>query len=303
VEKDNLKALVTEMYEDLLLHIDQQHNATKEQVIEYLKAAADTLYSIDDNSFDATSHEKSMFYNAYQFIANQSLHSYETTNTKFEKITQMHAEALDECKTQHINLDEITSKFRDIQTHMTEEVQKANAIISELTKKVETLEEASNIDPLTKVFNRRALTSYLETMCSNKKTNYESHLLILDLDDFKQINDTYGHVAGDKILIFLSNILRKTIRDGDRIFRYGGEEFIIVLNRIDDSLCNKIAKRLLSLVSSNKLIYKGENLYVTMSIGATKYHQGDTPESFIDRADKALYKAKHNGKNQLYTEQ
>ena len=303
VEKDGLKALVTEMYEDLLLQIDQEEHASKEQVIEYLKAATDAFYSLDENSFEAVSHEKSMFHNAYQAIANKSLHSYESTNTKFEQITQMHAEALQECKTQqHINLDEITSKFRDIQDHMTEEVQKANTIISQLTKQVATLEEASNIDPLTKVFNRRALNNYLDTMCSNKRTNYESHLLILDLDDFKQINDQYGHVAGDKILIFLSNILRKTIRDGDKIFRYGGEEFIIVLNRINDDLCRKIAHRLLSLVSSNKLIYKGENLYVTMSIGATKYHIDDTPDTLIDRADKALYKAKNNGKNQLYTE-
>jgi diguanylate cyclase (GGDEF)-like protein len=139
-------------------------------------------------------------------------------------------------------------------------------------------------------------------LCSNSDLPYDFHLLILDIDDFKSVNDKHGHLAGDKVLIFIANILKKTLRDGDKVFRYGGEEFVIILNRIDDEHCHKVTKRLLELIRSNKLIYKGEGLRVTMSVGATKYSAGDTPDSIIARADKALYKAKARGKNQMVSE-
>ena len=114
--------------------------------------------------------------------------------------------------------------------------------------------------------------------------------------NFKVINDTYGHIAGDKILIFIANILKKTLRDGDKIFRYGGEEFILILNRLDNIHCLKIASRILELINKNKLIYKGESINVTVSIGTTIYNISDTPDSMIHRADKALYRAKKDGK-------
>jgi len=185
---------------------------------------------------------------------------------------------------------------------MSDEVVKANKIISQLTEQVKTLEETSKLDALAKVFNRRALSSYLDTVCSKEHMKYELHLLMMDIDDFKAINDRYGHIAGDKILIFIANILKKTLRDGDKIFRYGGEEFIIILNRLEKDKCEQVAVRLLELISGNKLIYKGETINVTISIGATMLIKSDTPDSLISRADKALYKAKENGKNQMSSE-
>jgi diguanylate cyclase (GGDEF)-like protein len=214
----------------------------------------------------------------------------------------MHEETLQECHEQHIDLDSITTKFDEIQSHMSEEVKKANEVITQLTKQVKTLEEKSNLDSLTKVFNRRALSTYLEKVCNNEKLPYDMHLLMLDIDDFKNINDMFGHIAGDKILIFIANILRKTIRDGDKVFRYGGEEFIIILNRLEKDKCEQIALRLLELISGNKLIYKGETINVTISIGTTMLVKSDTPDSLISRADKALYRAKENGKNQMCSE-
>jgi len=195
-------------------------------------------------------------------------------------------------------LETLTTKFSEIQTHMTNEVKKANQIISELSEKVKTLEETTNLDPLTKVFNRRALISYLDGVCANKTTPL-MHAIMLDIDNFKTINDTYGHIAGDKILIFISNILRKTIKEGDKIFRFGGEEFTVILNRNNDDESEAIANRILKLISSNKLVYMGENILVTASIGMTKLIQNDTPDTLISRADKALYASKHNGKNMV----
>ncbi len=302
MKKDDLKSLITQMYDNLMSNIDNQDDVNKEQVTSYLRDSIDIITSLNDDKIDSIEHAKSAFNNQYQELANKSISSYEYTNQRFERLTQLHEETLSSCTEPMIDVPTITEKFNDIQTHMMDEVQKANDIILQLSNQVATLERDSNLDSLTKVFNRKALSTHLSHLCGHKDLKHELHLLILDIDDFKIINDTYGHVAGDKILIFVANILKKTLRDGDKIFRYGGEEFVIILNRIDAERCQQIASRLLSLVSDNKPIYKGQNINVTISIGGTKYINNDTPDSLIARADKGLYRAKTTGKNKMYSE-
>jgi diguanylate cyclase (GGDEF)-like protein len=301
MQKDDLKSLVTQMYVNLLEQIDADGSYSVEEIAEYLQDASKTISHINESNLHSIDEAKHLFTSTYKDIAQDSLSSYKDTNIQFEQIAQMHEQTVNECS-DLINLPELTNRFNEIQTHMSDEVKKANKIIMQLVEQVKTLEETSNLDALTKVYNRRALSAYLDEICSREDVNYELHLLILDVDDFKVINDTYGHVAGDKILIFLANILKKTLRDGDKIFRYGGEEFVIVLNRIDNIHCKSIADRLLNLVRKNKLIYKGQNIRVTMSVGTTKYKEQDTPDTLLSRADKALYKAKNSGKNQMYSE-
>jgi diguanylate cyclase (GGDEF)-like protein len=304
MKKDELKSLVTQMYHGLLTHIDEHEEPKKDEVIDYLKDAIVSIEQIDAGSINSMEHAKLAFNNAYKEIAQKSLSSYKDTNSKFAELSQLHKTAVNECKDKHglIDIPSITSKFDEIQSHMMSEVQRANDVITQLTEQIRELEESSKLDALTKVFNRKALDSYLHEVTSKGKLQHELHLLILDIDDFKKINDKYGHVVGDKVLIFLANILRKTLRDGDKIFRYGGEEFIIILNRIDVNMCQEIAKRIVKIVNSNKLLYKGETINVTVSIGATTYHDGDTPDTLISRADKALYRSKQNGKNQMNME-
>jgi len=302
MQKNELISLVNKMCKELLVIIEEEDGGTLEQVSNYLVESAEVIAHVDTDNISNTGYTESLFHNAYKDIARKSISSYKNTNKSISKLTQLHEETLSECAEQHIDLPAITSKFNEIQTQMSNEVIKANNIISKLLEQVKDLEEKTNLDALTRVFNRRALIVYLDTVCSNKKLPYNFHLLILDIDDFKQINDTFGHIAGDKILIFIANILRKTVRDGDKVFRYGGEEFVIILNRIDNEHCQKTAQRILDLIRNNKLIYKGKNLSVTMSIGTTKFTDKDTPNSLIARADKALYRAKTNGKNQMQTE-
>lgn len=299
MEKNDLKALIEEIYENLLERIDAEENATKGQVVNYLKDSIDVVLNINDKDIDSIAHAKAAFSNSYKEIVKESLSSYKNTNDKFGELSQLNEQALKSCDNKHINIETLTSKFSEIQLHMVDEVKKANKIITELSDKVKTLEETSNLDPLTKVFNRRALISYLDNICENKSITHELHVLMLDIDNFKTINDTYGHIAGDKILIFISNILRKTLRDGDKIFRFGGEEFTVIVNRNSDEGSEAIAERILKIISSNKLVYMGENILVTASIGMTRLVQNDTPDTLIARADKALYYSKHNGKNMV----
>ena len=302
MKKDDLKSLSKLMCHELLENIDTQKKLNKEQIVTYLQDALMTLQNIDEDDINSIKQAKLAFSNAYKEIANKTLSSYKHTNNKFEQLTQMHEQTVQNYENQLIDMPSIKEKFDEIQNHMTQEVERANKTIAELHTQIQELEETSNLDSLTKTFNRRALDTYLQKVCEKKELKHELHILLLDIDDFKHVNDTYGHIAGDKVLIFISNLLRKTLRDGDKVFRYGGEEFLIVLNRIDEKTCQKIAKRIVKLIGSNKLFYHGKSLQVTISMGATKYYSGDTPETLIARADKALYKSKKNGKNQMNME-
>lgn len=296
MDREELKSVVTKMYEELMESITQEETPSKEQVSNYLLESSKIILGINETDFNSIELAKQTFSNAYKELTSKSLHSYQKTNTAFDTLTQENAKVIDAC-TKEKNLPLITEKLNSIQHNMKDEISRANDVISQLMQQVKSLEEKSNLDSLTKVFNRRALSSYLDSICTKEELRFEMHVLILDIDDFKLINDTHGHLAGDKVLILLANILKKTLRDGDKIFRYGGEEFIIILNRIDQQSCQSIIERLLDLVRSNKLIYKGVTLQITMSVGATKFIAGDTPDSLIARADQALYRAKKSGKN------
>jgi len=302
MKKDDLKSLVSQMHKELLNNIDSQEEVNKEVVISYLADAIKSIKKIDDSAIDSVEHAKLAFTNAYKEIAQKSISSYEHTNGKFQELSKLHQITLEEAKEHLIDLPSITEKFNEVQSLMREEVQKANSVISQLSTEIKELENDSNLDALTKLFNRRALDKYLEKVTQKNSLAHDLYLLILDIDDFKSINDTYGHIVGDKILIFLSNLLRSTLRDGDKLFRYGGEEFIIILNRITQSKCQEIANRILNIINSNKLLYKENTVTVTVSIGITKYKNGDDPDTLINRADKALYHSKASGKNQLNME-
>ncbi|MBL0708900.1 MAG: GGDEF domain-containing protein [Sulfurimonas sp.] len=299
MQKQELISISNEMCKELLKIIDTEENITREKVANLFFESAEIIMSIKEEEISEEGFTRSLFSNAYKDIATKSINSYASTNKTIDKLAKLHEDTLSECHEEHIDLPELTTKFDEIQVHMSHEVKKANTIITELISQVRTLEKKSNLDPLTKIYNRRALSTYLDKACSNKKLPYKFYLLMLDIDDFKVVNDKFGHVTGDKVLIFVANILRKTLREGDKIFRYGGEEFTIILNRIDDKHCKLIVNRLLELIRSNNLIYKSNSLNITMSIGVSEYITGDVPDTLVSRADKALYQAKSNGKNQM----
>jgi len=302
MQKHELISLANEMCKELVTIIDNQEQASKEQLANYLFESAELIMNTNEKDFASTDFAETLFHNAYKELTKKSLSSYSDTNNKIEILAQVHQDTLLECDDEKLDLPLLKSKFHEIQDAMAVEVKKANETIKYLNEQVKTLEKNSNLDGLTKVYNRRALSTYLKDICSKEKLPHDLYALILDIDDFKKVNDTHGHLAGDKVLIFIANILRKTLRDGDRVFRYGGEEFVIILNRLDNMQCQNITNRIISLIRNNKLVYKGVSMSVTMSIGATKFIQGDTPDSLISRADKALYKAKDNGKDQVYSD-
>ncbi|MGF6695156.1 diguanylate cyclase (GGDEF)-like protein [Metapseudomonas resinovorans] len=121
--------------------------------------------------------------------------------------------------------------------------------------------------------------------------------LMLDLDHFKMLNDTYGHQAGDEVLLGFAQNLRDSLRQSDIICRWGGEEFIILLKDTGNSTAHQLAEKVRSEVAAKRYPFKGVNLQVTTSIGLAQMHPDDSLDSLIGRADRGLYRAKQSGRN------
>jgi diguanylate cyclase (GGDEF)-like protein/PAS domain S-box-containing protein len=173
--------------------------------------------------------------------------------------------------------------------------------ISENKKTEDELLRLAATDPLTGAFNRREFTS-LADQESQRANRYNRPLAImmLDLDHFKKLNDTYGHAAGDKALQRFTTLCCNALRTVDIFGRWGGEEFVTLLPETDAEGAVVIAERLRKLVSQNSLIYNNQKISFTTSIGIAQYRSGElTVEGPLSRADSAVYDAKKAGRNRI----
>ncbi|NLI61532.1 MAG: GGDEF domain-containing protein [Clostridiales bacterium] len=195
-----------------------------------------------------------------------------------------------------------TGVFKTTNTSIYDEKEKIVSIIGKLvdvTDKVaekEALIMKSQIDGLTGLYNASTTREYIIKMLNEKESTVTNALLIIDCDDFKHINDTYGHLVGDKILEQLGSILKQTFINTDIIGRMGGDEFCVYIKDISsiaaiEEKCNTINPWLKEAIT-------GVN--ATVSIGMALVEEKDTFEDVFNRADQALYKAKENGKAQFY---
>ncbi len=151
-------------------------------------------------------------------------------------------------------------------------------------------------DPLTGVGNRRALDEKLDEVCAAQtRVTLRSSLIILDIDNFKEFNDEFGHAAGDQILVRLTEIIDLRIRVTDSLYRIGGEEFVVVLEGQDKEKARRLAEQLRTLVEANELAPSG---CVTISLGVAELAAGESPAQWLKRADVALYESKRAGRNQ-----
>ncbi|EPJ44888.1 MAG: hypothetical protein OFPII_31670 [Osedax symbiont Rs1] len=167
-------------------------------------------------------------------------------------------------------------------------------------EKNEQLILTSRIDPLTNIFNRGHWESRLKDEFHRySRSNSTSVLIMLDIDHFKQVNDTYGHQAGDQVLRSLGDLLTKQYRMTDIIGRYGGEEFGILLLDTDTKQALALVYSLTKALSEIKIVYEKQPINITLSFGLTEIDKSfDRHDQWIDMADKALYQSKKKGRNQ-----
>ena len=169
----------------------------------------------------------------------------------------------------------------------------------ELKKAVAELERLATTDALTGIANRRSLLTMGENeFLRARRYDRELSVLILDVDRFKQINDNYGHALGDEALTAIARAIVSSMRKGDSVGRFGGEEFVAFLpeTNLDDGM--KVANRIRTTIAELSLFFRTKPVKMTVSVGVTEYSKEDLKiDDLIQRADKALYHAKHRGRN------
>ncbi len=166
--------------------------------------------------------------------------------------------------------------------------------VKALREKNEELEGLIVTDYLTGLYNRIKLDEVLSANIKKAAAGFETFSIVMgDLDNFKSINDKYGHMAGDSVLVDVAHALKEGCHEIGLVGRWGGEEFLIVCDRMDKRMAAGLCNKLLSCVLSCKYIFEEK---ITISFGVAEYLKGDTLDSLLKRADNALYRAKENGK-------
>jgi diguanylate cyclase (GGDEF)-like protein len=199
----------------------------------------------------------------------------------------------------HLDIAEIESLSNElvaVNQELNNLTRQLNIKNRELMSANEKITELSRIDPLTQLANRRYFTERIEEMISltNRKSQPLS-LIMTDIDHFKNINDTFGHDAGDRVLRAYAGLMTLNTRKEDLVARFGGEEFIILLPFTDSLQAYEFSERIRMALSSADLLENGQ--VVTASFGVSLLMPGEGNESLIKRADTALYQAKTSGRN------
>ncbi|RXJ65519.1 hypothetical protein CRV08_15065 [Halarcobacter ebronensis] len=183
-----------------------------------------------------------------------------------------------------------------------EEIQKKTNILRIQNKRLKVihkrLKEQTYKDPLTKIYNRKFFNEKIVELFSfYSRYDYTFSFIIFDIDDFKVINDTYGHIIGDKVLIELTRLVTEKVRANDYFFRVGGEEFVLLLSETNLNEAKEVAEKIREIIETELKIIKDKR--ITISIGLTEVMENDNSETIYKRADDFLYLAKKSGKNRV----
>jgi len=174
-----------------------------------------------------------------------------------------------------------------------------NSSVMNTRRELREWHQVAMTDPLTGVGNRRYLEGRLSATIAEFQNNASlAGLLSIDVDHFKEFNDTYGHNTGDQVLRMVAQTMRYAVRATDTTGRWGGEEFIAILHEMqNENDLRAAAEKVRALVQESRLDLNGQGLTVTISIGGTLLRMGDTPESLVGRADELMYQSKRAGRN------
>lgn len=180
-------------------------------------------------------------------------------------------------------------------------VLKERDLTQERVRMMEKLQRLAITDGLTKLHNSRSFYSQLEVEVDRfNRYKHPLALLLLDIDHFKDYNDGFGHLEGDKVLVRISQVIKSCLRKLDSAYRYGGEEFTVILPETSCEEALLVAERIRNVVRSEVFLPEdGKQISITISVGATQYVENEELSAFIQRADKAMYLSKQKGRNRV----
>lgn len=193
-------------------------------------------------------------------------------------------------------LESMTESYSKIESELTEYKKE----VAQLNENIRKYRQETITDHLTGLNNRK----YMDIKLAEEIVRFGRHgqpfcILLLDIDNFKRINDVYGHIVGDQVIKHLGGVVKTHIRKSDFSFRYGGEEFLVLLLNTDIENAVRIAEQIRSKVETTNFTLKDKTFVITVTIGVAQYMQGESVESFLERADKNLYNGKRFGKNRV----
>lgn len=191
------------------------------------------------------------------------------------------------------NIQEIIQSFDIPDSNKIEVIKKINFMYTKTRQMTVT-------DSLTKLYNRRHFESEFEKEYKRaKRYKNELSVAIIDIDFFKKVNDTYGHLCGDYILKETAYLMAQNFRQTDSLFRYGGEEFVVLLTETSFQNAPVPLERLRKKIENYRYNYNGQEIKITVSIGVSSNIEFETHEEMLEDADKALYEAKKQGRNRV----
>ena len=214
--------------------------------------------------------------------------------TSLESLAGVVREMVEETRTVHSLVSQTQQRLQDEHDLASAMSARVRALEDEIRR----LSDEVSTDQLTQIANRRGLIASFEIESSRAQRNGAPLAIgLLDIDNFKQLNDTLGHQTGDEALKFLAQRVKDALRPGDVVARYGGEEFVVLLPATPAHEAQATVTRLQRGLSANLFMHEGKQTFVTFSAGVTLHRDGETLESALERADVALYEAKRTGKN------
>lgn len=232
-------------------------------------------------------------------IAKRSVLSFSESHAEIASVAKKQQERLNNApvsdEVEHIAFLE---SLHVLNKDMYDELDKAQSKIIELTTDLNEAFSSLTTDAVTKVGNRKGFIEDMQPLIEvGKNKTIPMILMMFDVDNFQFINDQHGYVAGDKVLYFIAQTIKAMIRDTDKVYRYGGEEFAVVLTRCDVTQAFALADKIRAKIERTNLLYLGKSVHVTISAGVTIHQREDTFDGIIARAEKALYCAKKSNKN------
>ncbi|MGA1846927.1 GGDEF domain-containing protein [Deferribacter abyssi] len=275
------------------------------EILKYMEISNEKLFNVLDSSREIFIEE---IKNSSELSSNlEELEKETKLENDIEKLKNKLISKLNEIKTNLKEKDNIRKeKFNKLDLEVNKiknDLEKYKTQLNRLQKSIKKYKKEAIVDNLTNIYNRNFLDKKLvEEVEKFQRYNSPLSVIMLDIDDFKSVNDNYGHQIGDQVLKYFTNIIKNNIRKVDIPFRYGGEEFLIILPHTSKEQAIVVAERILKELNETVFKIKGNSLKITASIGVTEAKEHDSVDTLIKRVDDLLLKAKREGKNRVISD-